>query len=95
MKKLLMAGVITLVGISALGGYSYADVSDAMKNSKYCRNNSYDPLCMGPESMGMRAKMMEMTKERAMENRSKYCQDSASADDPICNEKMMNDTTGF
>jgi hypothetical protein len=35
-----------------------------------------------------------MTKEKAMESRSRYCRDG-QAMDPICNPKMMNDTTGY
>ena len=72
-----------------------ADINETMKNSKYCESNSSDVLCMGPESMAMRAKMLEMTKEKALENRSKYCQESANATDPICEPKMMTDTTGY
>jgi hypothetical protein len=96
MKKLLLACVVTCAGFSALASASYADTNEQMKNSKYCETNGSDPLCMGPESMAMRAKMMEMTKDNAIATRSKYCADYSGADkDPICDPKMMNDTTGY
>jgi hypothetical protein len=38
--------------------------------------------------------MMEMTKDKAMANREKYC-NGGGASDPICDEKMMKDTTGY
>jgi hypothetical protein len=50
---------------------------------------------MGPEMMAMRAKMMAMTKEKAMENRSMYCRNGQGGKDPICDPKMMNDATGY
>ena len=95
MKNLLLASVVTLAGFAALGSASYADINEAMKDSKYCRNTSSDPLCMGPETMAQRTTMLEMTKEKAMESRTKYCTDNSSASDPICDSKMMNDTTGY
>ena len=88
--------VVACAGIAALATPSFADMNEAMKDSKYCRDSgSSDPICMGPEMMAQRTKMMEMTKEKAMENRTKYCQDGAVANDPICDPKMMNDTTGY
>lgn len=54
-----------------------------------------DVICMGPESLAMRAKMMEMTKEKAVEARTKYCEGGTGASDPICDEKMKSDTTGY
>lgn len=95
MKKLLLTSVVALAGFIAIGSASYADVNAQMKNSKYCTDYSDDVICMGPEMMAMRAKMMEMTKEKAMENRSKYCTDHASDNDPICDPKMMGDATGY
>jgi hypothetical protein len=95
MKKLLLACVVTCAGFSAIASASYADVSEQMKGSKYCESNGDDPLCMGPEMMATRTKMMAMTKDKAMENRSKYCTDHADEKDPICDPKMMKDTTGF
>ena len=95
MKKLLLACVVSCAGITAIAGASYADVSEAMKNSKYCVDNSMDVICMGPESLAMRAKMMEMTKEKAMEARTKYCEGGTGGTDPICDEKMKNDATGY
>jgi hypothetical protein len=80
-----------------MGSASYADMNENMKDSKYCTEggNSGDPLCMGPETMAMRTKMMEMTKDKAMANRSKYCENSEGEKDPICDPKMMKDETGF
>ena len=95
MKKLLLACVVSCAGITAIAGASYADVSEAMKNSKYCVDNSMDVICMGPESLAMRAKMMEMTKDKAMEARTKYCQGGTGGTDPICDEKMKSDATGY
>ena len=54
-----------------------------------------DVICMGPESMAMRAKMMEMNKDMAMANRTKYCEGGQGGKDPICDPKMMNDATGY
>ena len=95
MKKLLLACAVTSAGFLAIASASYADVSEQMKDSKYCVDNSNDIICMGPESMAMRAKMMEMTKEKAMESRSKYCQAGTGGTDPICDPKMMSDATGY
>jgi hypothetical protein len=97
MKKLLLACVITLGGFSAIVSASYADINEHMKNSKYCREfaTDDDPICMGPEMMAARTKMMEMTKEKAMARRTKYCRELATEDDPICDPKIMNDTTGY
>jgi hypothetical protein len=94
MKKLLLACAVACAGFTAIASSSYADINEAMKNSKYCNESgAADPICMGPEMMAQRTKMMEMTKEKAMENRSKYCESASS--DPICDPKMMKDTTGY
>lgn len=95
MKKLLLTCVVTGAGFMALASASYADTNEMMKDSKYCRDYSEDVICMGPEMMAMRAKVMAMTKEKAMEARTKYCRDNATAGDPVCDAKMMNDTTGY
>lgn len=95
MKKLLLACMVTSAGFMAIAGASYADVSKQMMNSKYCVDNSEDVICMGPEMMAMREKMMKMTKEKAMENRSMYCRNGQGGTDPICDPKMMNDATGY
>jgi hypothetical protein len=95
MKKLLLACAVACAGFTAIAGTSYADVSEAMKNSKYCVDNSMDVICMGPEMMAMRTKMMEMNKEKAMEARTKYCEGGTGATDPICDPKMMKDATGY
>jgi hypothetical protein len=92
LKSALLATVLSLAFVAP----AYADINENMKNSKYCESNSSDPLCMGPEMMATRTKMMEMTKEKAMETRSKYCADySAPEKDPVCDPKMINDTTGY
>jgi hypothetical protein len=91
MKKILLACAVTFVALSATAGASSAAT---MAESKYCMSNGADPICMTPETLAMRAKMMEMTKDKAMASRTKYCQDGKS-DDPICDPKMMNDTTGY
>jgi hypothetical protein len=95
MKKLLLASAVAFAATSAMVSGSYADISEQMKNSKYCESNSADVLCIGPESIAMRTAFMAMTKEKAIENRTKYCQENADANDPICDPKMMNDTTGY
>jgi hypothetical protein len=92
MKKLLFACMLTCAGFSVA---SYADTNEKMKDSKYCLSNPGDPICMGPEMMAQRTKMMEMTKDKAMESRTKYCTDSGDKTDPICDPKMMKDTTGY
>lgn len=95
MKKLLLASTVTFAAIFAMASGSYADINEQMKNSKYCETNTSDVLCMGPESIAMRTAFMAMTKEKAIENRTKYCQENAGANDPVCDPKMMNDTTGY
>ena len=95
MKKLLLACVVTGAGFMALASASSADTNAMMKDSKYCRDNSMDVICMGPEMTAMRTKMMAMTKEKAMENRSMYCRNGQGGKDPICDPKMMNDATGY
>ena len=95
MKKLFLACVVTCAGFTAIASASYADVSEQMKDSKYCVDNSMDVICMGPEMMATRTKMMEMTKDKALEARTKYCEGGTGATDPICYPKMMKDTTGF
>jgi hypothetical protein len=95
MRKLLLTCSLAWGGFLAIAGTSYADVSEAMKNSKYCVDNSMDVICMGPESLKMRAAMMAMTKDKAMEARTKYCEGGTGATDPICDEKMKNDATGY
>jgi hypothetical protein len=95
MKKLLLTCVVAGVGFIALAGASYADTNQMMKDSQYCRDNSMDVICMGPEMKAMRAKMMAMTKEKTMENRSMYCRNGQGGKDPICDPKMMNDATGY
>ncbi len=95
MKKLVIACMFTCAGLAGLVSASYGDTNDKMKDSKYCMSNGADPICMGPEMMAQRAKMMEMTKDKAMESRTKYCTDSGNGKDPICDPKMMNDTTGY
>jgi hypothetical protein len=95
MRQLLLACAIAGAGFVALACTSYADVNKTMKDSKYCREYSQDVICMGPEMMAMRAKMMAMTKEKAMEARTMYCRNGQGGKDPICDPKMMNDATGY
>jgi hypothetical protein len=95
MKKLLLASAVAFAAISAMASGSYADINEQMKNSKYCETNSADLLCMGPESVAMRTAFLTMSKEKAVEGRTKYCQDNAGSNDPICDEKVINDTTGY
>ena len=95
MKRLLLTCAVASAGLLAIAGSSFAVVSEAMQNSKYCVDNSMDVICMGPESLAMRAKMMEMTKDKAMEARTKYCEGGTGGTDPICDEKMKNDATGY
>ena len=95
MRKLFLTCAVTSAGFLAIAGAPFADVNEAMKDSQYCRENSMDVICMGPESQKMRADMMAMTKEKAMEARTKYCEGGTGATDPICDEKMKNDATGY
>jgi hypothetical protein len=94
MKKLLVSFAFACAAVTALAGASHADTSN-MSNSGYCRTYPEDVLCMTPEMKVMRAKIMAMTKEKAMEARSNYCRSQAVAGDPACDPKMMNDTTGY
>jgi hypothetical protein len=94
MKKLLLTCLVAGAGFMAISSASYADINPAMKDSQYCRDYSLDVICMGPQMRAMRAAMMAMTKAKAMESRSRYCRDG-QAMDPICNPKMMNDTSGY
>ena len=95
MRKLLLTCTIASAGFLAFAGTSYADLNEALKESKYCTENSFDPACMGPESLAMRTNMMAMTKDKAMESRKTYCEANKGSNDPICEEKMMNDVTGY
>lgn len=95
MKKLLLSIAVTCAAFTAIAGTSHADVNPAMAESKYCRDNPIDVICMGPEMLAMRAKIMAMTKEKAMEARTNYCRSSAAPNDPICDPKMMNDLSGY
>ncbi len=52
MKKLLLACAVACAGFTAIAGASYADVSEQMKDPKYCIDNSMDVICMGPEING-------------------------------------------
>ncbi len=91
----LFLTIIACAGMMTAASVSYADVNEKMKESKYCESNPGDPVCMGPESLKMRTSIMEMTKDKAMESRTKFCTDNASGKDPICDEAMKNDSTGF
>jgi hypothetical protein len=95
MKKLLLTCVIASAGFLAIASASYADTNPKMKDSQYCRDYSQDVICMGPEMMAMRAKIMVMTKAMAMEIRSMYCRNGQGGSDPICDPKMMSDSTGY
>ena len=95
MKQLFLACAVAGAGFIAFACSSYADTNEMMKDSQYCRDNSTDVICMGPEMKAMREKMMAMTKEKAMENRSMYCRNGQGGTDPICDPKMMNDATGY
>jgi hypothetical protein len=97
MKKLLLACVVTVAGFAAMGSASFADINENMKDSKYCTEggNSGDPLCMGPEMTATRANILSMTKEKTLENRSKYCENKEGEKDLICDPKTMKDETGF
>lgn len=79
----------------ALANGAYAGLNETTKNSSYCESNSFDPLYLGTESMQMRTQKLAMTKERAFESRTSYCWEGANANDPICDPKMMNDTTKY
>lgn len=94
MKKLIVSFAVSCAALTALAGASHADTSN-MSSSKYCRNYPYDVACMTPEMKKMRAEMMAMTKEKAMELRTNYCRQEAVAGDPICDPKVMNDLSGY
>ena len=91
MKKLILAGMVAAVG--TLFMLAPVEAATVNLNSKYCRNNLYDPLCMDSKMMKMRKNIMGMTKTKVMANRSKYCRNNIS--DPICSKKMMKSTVGY
>lgn len=95
MKNLTLA---CLIGLAAVA-YSTLPASaadDPMADSKYCmESNSFDPLCMDEKTFKMREMMMSMTKEKVMAGRTKYCEENASSDDPICKKEMMESTKGY
>ena len=95
MKKLLFSFAVTCAAFTAIATASHADTNPAMAKSMYCRNMAADAICMGPKMLAMRAQMMAMTKEKAMESRSNYCRSHTVAEDPICSPKMMHDTAGY
>jgi hypothetical protein len=87
MKKLVLASLITLAGVSAMVAVSYADVSTQRRNSKYCRlSNSTDILCTGGKSSATNAQALVIARNKA-ENRSKYCRQDATEGDPLCAPK--------
>ena len=63
MKKLIVSFALACAAFTASAGASHADTNPNMQNSMYCRNYPEDVICMGPEMMAMRAKIMAMTKE--------------------------------
>jgi hypothetical protein len=58
-------------------------------------DNTADPVCMTEEQRTARTTMMGLTKEQALANRTNFCKDNGNAGDPVCDPKMMNDTTGY
>ena len=93
MRNLLLALTISVVSLGSFGIAAHAD--DAMKNGKYCMTNTSDPLCMDDKMFKMREEMMKMKKEDVMASRTKYCEEHASDNDPICTKEMMESTKGF
>ena len=95
MKNLTLA---CLIGLAA-AAYSTLPASAegiSMEKSKYCMDsNTFDPLCMDEKMFKMREAMMKMTKEKVMAGRTKYCEENASSDDPICKKEMMESTKGY
>ena len=89
MKKLLFACVVTFAGFSATAGTSYADTASAVKNSKYCRDYSSDPICRGRETTEIQPIRVATKRKIAAESRTKYCRDIADASDPICRPKVI------
>ncbi len=96
MKKLVLASLITLAGLSAMAAVSYADVSTQRKNSKYCRvSNSTDVLCTGKKSLATGVQAVVVTGARVGENRTKYCRQDSSAGDPVCEPKWESDESDY
>jgi predicted lipoprotein with Yx(FWY)xxD motif len=89
MKKLLLACVVTFAGFSATAGTSYAGTSDAMQNSKYCRDYTVDPICWGPNTTETQPIKIATTRNIAAASQTRYCRDSASANDPVCQSKVI------
>ena len=89
MKKLLLACVVTFAGFSATAGTSYAGASDAMQNSKYCRDYTVDPICWGPNTTETQPIKIATTRNIAAASQTRYCRDSASANDPICQSNVI------
>ena len=96
MKKLIIASVVTLAGLSAMVAVSYADVSTQRRNSKYCRlSNTTDVLCTGRKKWKTGVEAVVVTGARVGENRTKYCRQDSSAGDPICDPKWDNDAADY
>ena len=92
MKNIVLAAVVAVTGSMLM--FAPAQSASMANNSMYCRNNTYDPICMDAKMFKMRMKMMGMTKSKAMASRSKYCRTNNSSD-PICKKQMMNNSMGY
>jgi hypothetical protein len=96
MKKLLLACVVTFIGFSATVGTSSAATP---QNSRYCMDNINDPSCTIPEKTETMTKLMavnkDLTKGEVIENHSRFCQDNITLNDPVCDPKVVSDTTGY
>jgi hypothetical protein len=92
MKKIIFASLIGFACITAIA--SSASAGHTIGHTKYCRDYAMDPICMSPEMFKLRAKMMRMTKAKALENRSRYCR-NATYGDLICTKETMKSTRGY
>ena len=88
--------IACLVGLAAVTISTMPTIaSEIGSKSMYCRNQSYDPICMSPKMFKMRMAMMAMSMQKVTENRSKYCRDHGATSDPICAPAMMHSKMGF
>ena len=92
MNKFMIACLLTVTATSFLA--MPASAAPKAGESKYCMSAPMDPQCMDDKMLEMRKGMMMFTKEKAVENRSKYCKESGKGD-PICGDAFTNDNFGY
>lgn len=92
MKSTILALLLTTSAIFAVSSVANAASFDRT-NSKYCQENTVDPLCMDDNMRETRKKIISMDQKGMMDNRTKFCEenssDSACAPDVMKSEAMV------